>query len=58
MALLGALLLFKSLTIETEGGDPIGDLGLEAADRDPWAPWRLFGLLLPRLGMIAYACRS
>ena len=24
MALLGAVVLFKSLTIETEGGDPIG----------------------------------
>lgn len=26
MALLGALVLFKSLTIETEGGDPIGSI--------------------------------
>jgi Tripartite tricarboxylate transporter TctB family len=47
-ALLGALILFKALTIETEGGDPIGK----------WA-WRpllvvvaavaLFGLALPKL---------
>lgn len=52
LALLGGIVLFKSLTIETEGGDRIG----------PWA-WRpllvilgavaLFGLLLPRLGMVA-----
>ena len=26
MAILGAIVLFKSLTIETEGGDPIGDI--------------------------------
>jgi hypothetical protein len=52
LAAMGAIVLFKALTIETEGGDPIG----------PWA-WKpllvilgavaLFGLLLPRLGMIA-----
>lgn len=52
LAVLGGVVLFKALTIETEGGDPIG----------PWA-WKplivilgavaLFGLLLPRLGMIA-----
>ncbi len=50
-AVLGGVLLFKSLTIETEGGDPIG--------RWAWKPLivilgavALFGLLLPRLGMI------
>jgi hypothetical protein len=50
MAVLGALILFKSLTLEVEGGDPIG----------PWpikpGLWILgavilFGLALPRLGM-------
>ena len=51
MVLLGAIVLFKSLTVETEGGDPIGP-----------AAWRplivvviaitVFGLMLPRLGMI------
>jgi hypothetical protein len=51
MAILGAIVLFKSLTIETEGGDPIGDIA--------WRPLiiiviaiTVFGILLPRLGMI------
>jgi len=50
MALLGAAVLFKALTIETEGGDPIGAFA--------WKPliiivgaMVLFGLLLPRVGM-------
>jgi hypothetical protein len=50
MAILGALVLFKSLTIEVEGGDKIGDIA--------WKPLivilgavALFGLLLPWLGM-------
>jgi hypothetical protein len=50
MAILGAIVLFKSLTIETEGGDPIGDIA--------WRPLivivasiGVFGLALPRLGM-------
>ena len=50
MALLGAVVLFKSLTIETEGGDPIGSIA--------WRPLlvivasiAVFGLALPRLGM-------
>jgi hypothetical protein len=50
MAILGAIVLFKSLTIETEGGDPIGDIA--------WRPLlvivasiTVFGLALPRLGM-------
>lgn len=49
-ALLGAMVLFKALTIEVEGGDPIGAFA--------WKPliiivgsMALFGLLLPRLGM-------
>ena len=54
LAMLGALVLFKSLTIETEGGDPIGAI--------PWRPLGLitlavvvFGLALPKLGMIVSA---
>jgi hypothetical protein len=50
MAVLGAIVLFKSLTIETEGGDPVGSFA--------WRPLivvvasiTVFGLLLPRLGM-------
>ena len=50
MAILGAIVLFKSLTIETEGGDPIGSIA--------WRPLlvivasiTVFGLALPRLGM-------
>jgi Tripartite tricarboxylate transporter TctB family len=51
LALLGAVILFKALTIESEGGDPIGAwayrptffiVGVIVA----------FGLALPRLGMI------
>jgi len=50
LALLGALVLFKALTIESEGGDPIGAIA--------WRPllvitaaFVLFGLCLPRLGL-------
>ncbi len=50
LALLGALVLFKSLTIESEGGDKIGAIG--------WKPLSLivlsvvvFGVALPWLGM-------
>jgi hypothetical protein len=51
LALLGALELFKALTIESEGGDPIGHIA--------WKPLivilaavGLFGLALPRLGLV------
>ena len=51
MALLGAIVLFKSLVIETEGGDPIGVV--------PWRPLLVivaaiivFGLSLERLGLL------
>ena len=51
MAILGAVVLFKSLTIETEGGDPIGSIA--------WRPLlvivsaiTVFGIALPRLGLI------
>ena len=50
MALLGAVVLFKSLTIETEGGDPVGAFA--------WRPLlvivasiAMFGFALPVLGM-------
>lgn len=50
LAILGAIILFKSLTIETEGGDPIGHIA--------WRPLlvvvasiTLFGVLLPRAGL-------
>ena len=50
LAVLGAIVLFKSLTIETEDGDPVGAFA--------WKPWIVivasiivFGLALPRLGM-------
>ena len=51
MTILGAIVLFKSLTIETDDGDPIGKIA--------WRPLivvvlaiTVFGLLLPRLGML------
>lgn len=50
LAILGGMVLFKALTIESEGGDPIGDIA--------WKPLLVivssivvFGLLLPRLGL-------
>lgn len=50
MAVLGGVVLFKALTIETGDGEPVGGLA--------WRPLLiivgsvvLFGLLLPRLGM-------
>ena len=50
LALLGAFILFEALTIETEDGEPIGDIA--------WKPLLVilasvgaFGLLLPILGM-------
>jgi hypothetical protein len=51
LALLGALVLFKALTIETEGGDPIGSIA--------WRPLCLIvgavalSAVLPKLGMVA-----
>jgi len=51
LAVLGALVLFKALSVESEGGDPVGAI--------PWRPLILiplsvvvFGLALPRLGLI------
>ncbi|WP_372527996.1 tripartite tricarboxylate transporter TctB family protein [Piscinibacter sp.] len=51
MGVLGAIILFKALTIEKEGGDPIGHVA--------WRPLliivaaiAMFGFALPRLGMV------
>jgi len=51
LALLGAFTLFESLTIDTDDGEPVGSMA--------WKPVvvilgaiTLFGLLLPRLGLI------
>ncbi|MED5618717.1 tripartite tricarboxylate transporter TctB family protein [Ideonella sp. BN130291] len=51
LAILGAMVLFKALTIEVEGGDPIGSFA--------WKPLiilvvslAVFGAILPRLGMV------
>lgn len=50
MAILGGAVLFKAMTIETEGGEPVGGIA--------WKPLLIivgsmvmFGLLLPRVGM-------
>jgi hypothetical protein len=50
MAIMGALVWFGSITVETEDGDPIGSIA--------WKPLiiitfsvALFGFILPRLGM-------
>ncbi|MFG6463225.1 tripartite tricarboxylate transporter TctB family protein [Roseateles sp. DXS20W] len=51
LALLGAMVLFKALTLESEGGDPVGAIA--------WRPLVViilaivvFGVALPRLGLI------
>ncbi|MEK0418755.1 MAG: hypothetical protein RI949_2761 [Pseudomonadota bacterium] len=51
LAILGAFILFKALTIEVEGGDPIGEWA--------WKPliWiclsvAIFGWMLPHLGLV------
>jgi hypothetical protein len=51
MAVLGAVVIFTSLTIEVEGGDPVGDIA--------WRPLlvvvfaiTLFAVLLPRIGLV------
>ena len=51
MAILGAIVLFKSLTIESQGGDPVGAFA--------WRPLAIivaaiavFGLMLEPIGMI------
>ena len=49
-AALGAVLLFKALTFEVEGGDPIGPWPLKQGAIILGAVV-LFGLTLPKLGM-------
>lgn len=51
MAILGAIVLFKSLTIETEGGDPVGAFA--------WRPLlvivaaiTIFGFMINRFGLV------
>lgn len=51
LAVLGGMVLFKALTIESEGGDPIGAIA--------WRPLLVivasivvFGLMLPRFGLV------
>jgi Tripartite tricarboxylate transporter TctB family len=51
LAILGAIVLFKALTVETAGGDPVGSLA--------WKPLifivttvAVFGWALPHLGMV------
>ncbi|MBB4845511.1 drug/metabolite transporter (DMT)-like permease [Paucibacter oligotrophus] len=51
LAVLGGMVLFKALSIESEGGDPIGKIA--------WKPLLIlvgaivfFGLALPRLGLL------
>jgi drug/metabolite transporter (DMT)-like permease len=51
LAVLGAVVLFKALTIEVEGGDPVGNFA--------WKPLlyivgtvTVFGWTLPHLGMV------
>jgi len=51
MAIIGAIVIFTSLTIEVEGGDPVGDIA--------WRPLLvvvaaivLFAVALPRLGLV------
>jgi hypothetical protein len=50
-AALGAIVLFKSLTIESDDGDPIGAFAFRPLGLILGAVV-LFGLLLPRAGMI------
>jgi len=52
LALIGAAILFTSLTVEVEGGDKLGDWPLKQGAIILGAVV-LFGLLLPRLGMAA-----
>ena len=51
LTIMGAIVLFEALTIETEDGEPIGNIA--------WRPLiviviaiTVFGILLPRMGML------
>jgi len=52
LALLGTVVLFTSLTIESEDGDPIGAIAFKPL-LIVLAAVIVFGLALPRLGMVA-----
>ncbi|HVK31834.1 MAG TPA: tripartite tricarboxylate transporter TctB family protein [Burkholderiaceae bacterium] len=54
LALLGAIVLFTSLTIESEGGDPIGALTFKPLLLVLGAVV-LFGVTLPYLGLVVAA---
>lgn len=51
MAILGAVVLFTALTVETEDGDPVGKFAFKPL-LIVMASVALFGFLLPRLGML------
>ena len=51
LAILGAFILFKALTIEVEGGDPIGKWAWKPLGVITAAVF-IMGVLLPRLGMM------
>ena len=51
MAILGAVVLFKSLTIESSNGDPVGSFAFKPLIVIV-AAIVMFGLLLERLGMV------
>ena len=51
LAILGAFVLFKALTIEVEGGDPIGKWAWKPLGVITAAVF-IMGVLLPRLGMM------
>ncbi len=51
LALLGAVVLFTSLTIESEDGDPIGAIAFKPLFI-VLSAFVVFGLALPRLGMV------
>ncbi|MCE2914421.1 MAG: tripartite tricarboxylate transporter TctB family protein [Rubrivivax sp.] len=50
LAVLGCMVLFKSLTIETEDGEPVGAFAWKPLISIVFAV-AMFGLLLPRLGL-------
>ena len=52
LAILGALVLFGALTVETEDGDPIGRWAFRPL-LIIMSAVALFGFLLPRLGLLA-----
>ena len=57
LALLGALVLFEALTIETEDGEPIGAWAWKPLITDHACRSCVFGWLLPQAGHGARRCR-